>query len=107
MKQQLYDKEARLDCVCGEPYHFIYFGFNKPRQSDWAGFFSKEEYAIPELVIWTRYIKGAFWNRVKNAWKYIVKGSYTEESETEIEGWDEIEKLRDFLNECLQSKKGE
>lgn len=103
MKQSLYDKELRLDCVCGEPHHFIYFGFNKSYKSSAWGIGEQ----LPELWVWTRYIKGTFWNRVKNAWCYIIKKSYTEECETELEGWDEIEKLRDFLNECLKEKKGE
>ena len=89
-----------LPCVCGDPLHYIVFGYNRPYKDDiW-------EQVEPELWISVRFIRGTFWKRLRTAWRYIITGEYHMDASAEIEGWDELEKLNAFLDECL-SEKGE
>jgi|GEM_PF-7019777 len=97
MKQQLYDKELRLDCVCGEPWHFVHLGFLYP-----GGLYDEGLQKIPEMAFSMQLYHGSLWARIREAVRHVFRGWLTAESNSYFEGADEIAKLRDFLDGCLK-----
>ena len=92
--------ELRLDCDCNHPYHFLLFKFEK--QTIWKGESQgKNIKDLPELTIWGVFFKGTFWKRVRNAWKYIIKGEYTENVDITLFGDESIKKIFNFTAQCL------
>jgi len=92
--------ELKLDCECNHPYCFLLFKFDK--QTIWEGEKGKNTKDIPELTIWGVFFKGTFWQRVRNAWKYIVRGEYTENVDITLFGDEAICEIHDFTQECLE-----
>ena len=93
MKKQ-HDEELYLKCDCGHPFHLLFFGFD--REGFWI------DKAIPELYISANFYNGKLWERIKNAWKYIIKGEYSSEIDMMISGWGNLKELKNFTDKCLE-----
>lgn len=90
------DIEHKIYCDCNDPWHFIWFGFSK--YHPWT---NKEAIGNPELWIRGEFFHGTFWKRVKNAIKYIIRGSYSSQVDLVFFGNDKIEGLHSFTEKCL------
>ena len=93
MKQTIFDEEIRLECSCGDPFEFVHFGFDGGRPSG---------YEQPELYVQFRAWHGSFWRRLKEAVKLIRSGWTERYADCLSIGMDEVEKLRDFCNKCIE-----
>ena len=93
--------ELRIDCECNNPFCFLMFRFDK--QTVWTGKVGGRNIKdLPELTIWGVFFKGTFWRRVRNAWKYIIRGDYTENVDISLFGDEAICKIHDFARECIE-----
>jgi len=96
------DVELKLYCDCGDPYEFLYFSFDK--NTVWTKCGEKYVKELPELLICGEFYQGKFWRRLKYAWKYIIRGKYQVFVDCIFFGWEHIEKLSEFTEQCLEYK---
>ena len=77
--------------------------FRFDKQTVWTGKVGGRNIKdLPELTIWGVFFKGTFWRRVRNAWKYIIRGDYTENVDISLFGDEAICKIHDFARECIE-----
>lgn len=89
------DLELRLQCDCQNPYEFLWVGLDL--QPPWTG---KKD--VPELWFRGQFYHGKLKQRIKNAWKYILRGEYRASLDFVFFGREHIQKLHDFTTRCLQ-----
>lgn len=90
-----YDKELFLRCDCGEPFHSVFFGYNR------EGFF----HVKGELLIQFHAYYGSFWQRVKAAVKLIFSGYQEKDPDYVFTGDECLYDLLEFCKACLESQK--
>ena len=89
---KIYDKEIRLECDCGEPWHFIHIGLIKPREKYWPG---------PTLTFSMELFYGSFWKRLKHAFKHLFRGWSKVAVNAYVEDYDTILKFALFMRDCI------
>ena len=91
----------QMYCDCNDPWEFLFFEFNI--KHPWKGKNKQGEVAKqPELWIRGHFYHGTLWQRIRNAWKYIVKGEYRSQVDILVFGKDKIENLHKFTQECIK-----
>ena len=98
MKQQIFDKEIRLECFCGDPFEFVHFGLQLHKTDPWLN----NKANAPDLFITFHSFFGSFKERLKKALHFIFSRQWEEEADVILTGRDNLEKLRDFCDECLK-----
>lgn len=104
MKKRLYDDEIRLECYCGEADHFINFGYSHEEKSEKDDLIFGGYSFGPTLDIEFRVWNGSLKNRLREAWRLIWSGWKNGYADVETVGVDELVKLRDFLDRCIEKE---
>lgn len=92
-----YDKELFLRCDCGEPFHSVFFGYDKEGIYHEGG----------ELMIQFHAYYGSFWQRVKAAVKLIFSGRQEKDPDYVFIGGEYLQDLMEFCRACLEMAKKE
>lgn len=87
-----YDKELFLRCDCGEPFHSIFFGYDR------EGFFHDKG----ELVIQFHAYYGSLWQRLKAAVRIILSGRVEKDPDYVFIGDECFQDIIEFCKDCLE-----